>query len=111
MQKGALMIPAIILFAVTYVLMLIFGKFRPLIALASGLIFLVTGMLPLAATAHPSAHPPILRASASCATMDMRSKTASSSRSASPLPLPPSSPPIFTSGWSTASRKIRPVPD
>ncbi len=41
------MIPAIILFAVTYVLMLIFGKFRPLIALASGVIFIATGMLPL----------------------------------------------------------------
>ncbi len=41
------MIPALILFAVTYVLMLIFGKFRPYIALASGLIFIVTGMLPL----------------------------------------------------------------
>ena len=41
------MIPAIILFAVTYVLMLIFGKFRPYIALASGVIFIATGMLPL----------------------------------------------------------------
>lgn len=41
------MLPAIILFAATYVLMLIFGKFRPYIALASGLIFIVTGMLPL----------------------------------------------------------------
>lgn len=41
------MIPAIILFAATYVLMLVFSKFRPYIALASGLIFIVTGMLPL----------------------------------------------------------------
>lgn len=42
------MIPAIILFAVTYVLMLIFSKYRPYIALASGVIFIATGMLPLA---------------------------------------------------------------
>lgn len=41
------MVPAIILFAATYALMLIFGKFRPYIAIASGLIFIVTGMLPL----------------------------------------------------------------
>ena len=41
------MIPALILFCVTYVLMLIFGKYRPYIALASGLVFIVTGMLPL----------------------------------------------------------------
>ena len=32
------MIPAIILFAATYVLMLVFSKYRPYIALASGLI-------------------------------------------------------------------------
>ncbi len=38
---------AIILFAVTYVLMLTFGKFRPYIALASALVFIVSGMLPL----------------------------------------------------------------
>lgn len=38
---------AIILFAVTYVLMLIFSKYRPYIALASGLLFIVTGMLPV----------------------------------------------------------------
>ncbi len=37
---------AIILFAVTYVLMLTFGAYRPYIALASGLIFILTGMLP-----------------------------------------------------------------
>ncbi len=37
---------AIILFAVTYVLILAFGKYRPYIALASGLLFIITGMLP-----------------------------------------------------------------
>ena len=41
------MLPAIILFAATYVLMLTFSKFRPYIALASGLIFIISGMLPL----------------------------------------------------------------
>ncbi len=41
------MIPALVLFAVTYVLMLVFSKYRPYIALASALIFIVTGMLPL----------------------------------------------------------------
>ena len=41
------MIPAIILFALTYVLMLTFSKFRPYIALASGVLFIVFGMLPL----------------------------------------------------------------
>lgn len=41
------MIFAIILFALTYVLMLSFGKYRPYIALASGLLFIVTQMLPL----------------------------------------------------------------
>ena len=41
------MIPAIILFAVTYILMLIFGKYRPYIAMASGVVFIATGMLPL----------------------------------------------------------------
>ncbi len=41
------MIFAIILFAVTYVLMLTFSRWRPLIALASGVIFIVSGMLPL----------------------------------------------------------------
>ena len=38
---------ALALFAVTYVLMLVFSKYRPYIALASALIFIVTGMLPL----------------------------------------------------------------
>ena len=41
------MLPAIILFALTYVLMLTFSKFRPYIALTSGLLFVITGMLPL----------------------------------------------------------------
>ena len=41
------MIPAIILFAATYVLMLTFSKYRPYIALTSGLIFIVSGMLPI----------------------------------------------------------------
>ncbi len=40
------MLPAIILFALTYVLMLTFSKYRPHFALASGLIFILTGMLP-----------------------------------------------------------------
>ena len=41
------MIPALILFAVAYVLMLVFSKYRPYIALGAALIFIVTGMLPL----------------------------------------------------------------
>ena len=41
------MIWAIILFALTYVGMLIFPKYRPYIALGSALIFIVSGMLPL----------------------------------------------------------------
>lgn len=41
------MIPAIILFAATYVLMLTFSKYRPYIALASGVVFIIAGMLPL----------------------------------------------------------------
>lgn len=42
------MIAAIIVFVITYVLMLIFGKYRPYIALASGVVFIVSGMLPVA---------------------------------------------------------------
>ena len=38
---------ALALFAATYVLMLIFSKYRPYIALASALVFVVSGMLPL----------------------------------------------------------------
>lgn len=41
------MIYALILFAVTYVLMLTFSKYRPYIALASALVFIVSGMLPM----------------------------------------------------------------
>ena len=41
------MLPAIVLFSATYVLMLMFGKYRPYIALASGVIFILTGMLPI----------------------------------------------------------------
>ena len=41
------LIPALILFAATYVLMLVFSKYRPYIALGSAAIFVVTGMLPL----------------------------------------------------------------
>ncbi len=40
------MTTAIILFATTYVLMLTFSKYRPWLALGSGLIFILTGMLP-----------------------------------------------------------------
>ena len=42
-----MMYAALALFAVTYILMLIFSKYRPYIALASALIFVVSGMLPL----------------------------------------------------------------
>ena len=38
---------AIALFALTYVLMLTFSKYRPYIALASGVIFIASGMLPV----------------------------------------------------------------
>ncbi len=41
------MIPAIIIFALTYVLILSFPKHRPYIALGSGLIFVITGLLPM----------------------------------------------------------------
>lgn len=41
------MLPAIILFAITYILMLAFSKYRPYIALLSGVVFIVTGMLPV----------------------------------------------------------------
>lgn len=40
------MLPAIALFVLTYVLMLLFSKVRPYIALASGVLFIVFGMLP-----------------------------------------------------------------
>jgi len=41
------MVPAIILFAVMYVGMLVFGKYRPYIALGTALIFIIAGILPL----------------------------------------------------------------
>lgn len=41
------MIAAIIIFAITYILMLSFGKYRPYIALGSAAIFIISGMLPL----------------------------------------------------------------
>lgn len=41
------MIFAIIIFVAAYILMLSFEKFRPYIALAGGLIFVISGMLPL----------------------------------------------------------------
>ena len=41
------MVYAIILFALTYVAMLVFAKYRTYIALGSALIFVVSGMLPL----------------------------------------------------------------
>ena len=40
------MLPAIVLFVLTYVLMLLFSKARPYIALASGVLFVIFGMLP-----------------------------------------------------------------
>ncbi len=40
------MLPAIILFAATYVLMLTFSKYRPYFALGSAAIFIISGMLP-----------------------------------------------------------------
>ncbi|MDO4474788.1 MAG: SLC13 family permease [Eubacteriales bacterium] len=41
------MIPALILFAITYALMLAFSKYRPYIALGSALIYILSGMLPV----------------------------------------------------------------
>lgn len=41
------MLPAMLLFVLTYVLMLLFGKYRPYIALVSGALFIIFGMLPL----------------------------------------------------------------
>ena len=41
-RKGKIiLLPAIILFAATYVLMIAFGKYRPYIALASGVLFII----------------------------------------------------------------------
>lgn len=41
------MVPAIILFAAAYVLMLTLSKYRPYIALTSGVLFILCGMLPV----------------------------------------------------------------
>lgn len=41
------MVFAIILFVITYIAMFAFSKYRPYIALGSGFLFIVTGMLPL----------------------------------------------------------------
>lgn len=41
------MIYALILFVITYILMLVFSKYRTYIALGSALVFIVSGMLPL----------------------------------------------------------------
>ena len=45
-KVGICMIYALFLFAVTYVLMLAFSKYRPYIAVGSAAIFIATGMLP-----------------------------------------------------------------
>ncbi len=50
------MIASIAIFAVAYVLMLVFSKYRPYIALGAGLIFIVTGMLPLGDIVGPLNH-------------------------------------------------------
>jgi len=41
------LVQALIIFAVTYVLMLMFQAYRPMIAMGSALVFIVTGMMPL----------------------------------------------------------------
>ncbi len=41
------MIAAVIIFALAYVLMLIFGKFRPYISIGAGVLFLIFGILPI----------------------------------------------------------------
>ena len=46
------MIYALLLFAATYVLMLAFQKYRPYIALASAVIFVISGMMPLGKVAE-----------------------------------------------------------
>ena len=46
-NKETFMIYALILFAVTYVLMLSFSQYRTYIALGSALVFIIAGMLPL----------------------------------------------------------------
>ena len=51
-----MMIASIAIFAVAYVLMLVFNKYRPYIALGAGLLFIVTGMLPLGDIVGPLNH-------------------------------------------------------
>ena len=46
-KRSDFVIPALSIFAATYILMLIFGKYRPYIALLSGIIFVATGILPI----------------------------------------------------------------
>ena len=41
------MLPAIVLFAAAYILMISFGRYRPYIALTTGGLFVLTGMLPV----------------------------------------------------------------
>lgn len=41
------MIAAIVIFALAYILMLVFSKYRPLIAIGAGLVFVFSGLLPL----------------------------------------------------------------
>ena len=41
------MLPAIVLFAAAYILMISFGRYRPYIALITGGLFVLTGMLPV----------------------------------------------------------------
>ena len=41
------MLLAVLLFVLTYVLMLLFSRYRPYIALASGALFVALGMLPV----------------------------------------------------------------
>ena len=40
------MTAALILFAATYILMIVFQKYRPWIALASAAVFIISGLLP-----------------------------------------------------------------
>lgn len=47
LKEDLTLIAAIVLFALTYVLMLLLPKYRPYVALGSALIFLLTGMLPV----------------------------------------------------------------
>jgi len=46
------MIFAVILFAITYTLLLIFPKYRAYTAMASAAVFVITGILPIGASAN-----------------------------------------------------------